>query len=29
VIPGDLHHIEADALRGLAGAPAELTDVEW
>ena len=24
VIPGDLHHIEADALAGLAGAPAEL-----
>jgi len=24
VIPGDLHHVEADALRGLADAPAEL-----
>jgi diphthine synthase len=28
VIPGDLHHIEADALRSLADAPAELVDVE-
>jgi diphthine synthase len=26
VIPGDLHHIEADALEALAGAPAELLD---
>ncbi len=26
VIPGDLHHVEADALVGLAGAPAELLD---
>ncbi|WP_430505156.1 diphthine synthase [Haloparvum sp. PAK95] len=26
IIPGDLHHVEADALRGLAGAPAELVD---
>lgn len=26
VIPGDLHHVEADALTGLAGAPAELID---
>ncbi|WP_119813704.1 diphthine synthase [Halalkaliarchaeum desulfuricum] len=24
VVPGDLHHVEADALAGLAGAPAEL-----
>ena len=24
VVPGDLHHVEADALRGLAGAPDEL-----
>ena len=24
VIPGDLHHVEADALAGLAGAPADL-----
>lgn len=28
VIPGDLHHIEADALRALAGAPESLTQVE-
>ncbi|NHN58164.1 MULTISPECIES: diphthine synthase [Halorussus] len=28
VVPGDLHHIEADALRELAGAPDELLDVE-
>lgn len=28
VVPGDLHHIEADALRELAGAPADLLDVE-
>lgn len=28
VIPGDLHHIEADALSTLAGAPDELLDVE-
>jgi diphthine synthase len=28
VVPGDLHHIEADALRELAGAPEELLDVE-
>jgi len=28
VVPGDLHHIEADALRDLADAPAELLDVE-
>jgi diphthine synthase len=28
VVPGDLHHIEADALRELAGAPSELVDVE-
>jgi diphthine synthase len=26
VVPGDLHHVEADALRGLAGAPEELTE---
>ncbi|WP_255196578.1 diphthine synthase [Halorarius litoreus] len=26
VVPGDLHHIEADALRELGGAPDELTD---
>jgi len=26
VIPGDLHHVEADALVGLAGAPAELVE---
>ena len=26
VIPGDLHHVEADALAGLAGAPAELVE---
>ena len=24
VVPGDLHHVEADALRGLAGAPSDL-----
>ena len=28
VVPGDLHHIEADALRELAGAPDDLLDVE-
>lgn len=28
VIPGELHHIEADALRELGGAPASLTEVE-
>jgi diphthine synthase len=28
VIPGDLHHVEADALRSLASVPAELVDVE-
>jgi diphthine synthase len=28
VVPGDLHHIEADALRELAGAPESLTQVE-
>ncbi|GAB6878780.1 diphthine synthase [Halorubrum gandharaense] len=28
VIPGDLHHVEADALAGLAGAPAELLPEE-
>lgn len=28
VIPGDLHHVEADALRELAGAPAELVEGE-
>ncbi|WP_134671960.1 diphthine synthase [Halorussus marinus] len=28
VVPGDLHHIEADALGTLAGAPEELLDVE-
>jgi diphthine synthase len=28
VVPGDLHHIEADALRELADAPAELIEVE-
>jgi len=28
VIPGDLHHIEADALRELAGAPADLVNVD-
>ncbi|UPV73248.1 diphthine synthase [Halorussus limi] len=28
VIPGDLHHVEADALRELAGAPSELVAVE-
>ncbi|WP_435179585.1 diphthine synthase [Halorussus sp. AFM4] len=27
VVPGELHHIEADALRELAGAPEELLDV--
>jgi diphthine synthase len=26
VVPGELHHVEADALRELAGAPAELTE---
>ncbi|WP_200530511.1 diphthine synthase [Halorubrum sp. LN27] len=26
VIPGDLHHVEADALAGLAGAPADLVE---
>jgi diphthine synthase len=26
VLPGDLHHVEADALRELAGAPADLLD---
>jgi diphthine synthase len=26
VVPGDLHHVEADALRGLAGAPDDLTE---
>ena len=26
VIPGDLHHVEADALRALAGAPDDLTE---
>ena len=26
VVPGDLHHVEADALRELAGAPADLLD---
>jgi diphthine synthase len=25
-LPGDLHHVEADALRTLAGAPAHLVD---
>ncbi|WP_137283319.1 diphthine synthase [Halorussus salinisoli] len=28
VVPGDLHHIEADALAELAGAPGELLEVE-
>ncbi|WP_227376363.1 diphthine synthase [Haladaptatus halobius] len=28
VVPGDLHHIEADALESLAGAPRELLSVE-
>ncbi|WP_135851721.1 diphthine synthase [Halorussus salinus] len=28
VVPGDLHHIEADALRELADAPADLLEVE-
>ena len=28
VIPGDLHHVEADALRTLGGAPADLVAVE-
>ncbi|UPV99278.1 diphthine synthase [Halorussus gelatinilyticus] len=28
VVPGELHHIEADALRELADAPADLLDVE-
>jgi len=28
VIPGDLHHVEADALAALANAPAELVDVD-
>src|SRR6056297_708434 len=28
VVPGDLHHIEADALRDLADAPADLLEVE-
>ncbi|WP_458189942.1 diphthine synthase [Haladaptatus sp. NG-WS-4] len=28
VVPGDLHHIEADALEALAGAPSDLLDVE-
>ncbi|WP_128477790.1 diphthine synthase [Halorussus pelagicus] len=28
VVPGDLHHIETDALRELAGAPPELVEVE-
>ena len=28
VIPGDLHHVEADALAALADAPAELVDVD-
>lgn len=28
VIPGDLHHIEADALRAIGGAPDELVSVE-
>ena len=28
VIPGELHHVEADALRSLAGAPEELLNVE-
>ena len=28
VVPGDLHHIEADSLRELADAPAELIEVE-
>ncbi|WP_049934108.1 diphthine synthase [Halarchaeum acidiphilum] len=26
IVPGDLHHVEADALRGLADAPADLVD---
>jgi len=26
VIPGDLHHVEADALAGLAGAPPKLLE---
>jgi diphthine synthase len=28
VVPGDLHHVEADALRELAGAPEDLIDIE-
>jgi len=28
VVPGDLHHVEAEALRGLADAPADLVSVE-
>jgi len=28
VVPGDLHHVEADALRDLADAPADLLEVE-
>jgi diphthine synthase len=28
VVPGDLHHVEADALRELAGAPEELINVK-
>jgi diphthine synthase len=28
VIPGDLHHVEADALAALADAPAELVEVD-
>jgi len=28
VIPGDLHHVESDALAALAGAPAELLPEE-
>ncbi|PSQ20090.1 diphthine synthase [Halobacteriales archaeon QS_8_69_26] len=28
VIPGDLHHLEAEALRELAGAPTDLVDVD-
>ena len=28
IVPGDLHHVEADALRGLAGAPPDLTSTE-
>ena len=28
VVPGDLHHVEAEALRAFAGAPAELAPLD-